>query len=86
MKDDPRPVFGQTQEALGLRRFLLGPVQGERWGLFKVNGQWMLWSTTPQHPEVFPPPEGAGVDGGGIENIPATATQWVGESRADSTK
>jgi IS5 family transposase len=33
------PVFGQTKEARGLRRFLLR-------GLTKVNGEWMLWGTT----------------------------------------
>ena len=33
------PVFGQTKEARGLRRFLLR-------GLAKVNGEWMLWGTT----------------------------------------
>jgi transposase len=33
------PVFGQTKEARGLRRFLLR-------GLEKVNGEWLLWGTT----------------------------------------
>ena len=33
------PVFGQTKEARGMRRFLLR-------GLEKVNGEWSLWSTT----------------------------------------
>ena len=33
------PVFGQTKEARGLRRFLLR-------GLAKVNGEWLLWGTT----------------------------------------
>ena len=33
------PVFGQTKEARGLRRFLLR-------GLAKVNGEWMLWGMT----------------------------------------
>ena len=33
------PVFGQTKEVRGLRRFLLR-------GLAKVNGEWMLWGTT----------------------------------------
>ena len=33
------PVFGQTKEARGLRRFLLR-------GLTKVNGEWMLWGMT----------------------------------------
>ena len=32
------PVFGQTKEARGLRRFLLR-------GLEKVNGEWSLWCT-----------------------------------------
>jgi IS5 family transposase len=38
-KTIPEPVFGQTKEARGLRRFLLR-------GLEKVNGEWTLWSTT----------------------------------------
>jgi transposase len=33
------PVFGQTKEARGLRRFLLR-------GLAKVNGEWLLWGMT----------------------------------------
>ncbi len=33
------PVFGQTKEARGLRRFLLR-------GLEMVNGEWLLWGTT----------------------------------------
>jgi hypothetical protein len=33
------PVFGQTKECRGLRRFLLR-------GLEKVNGEWALWSLT----------------------------------------
>jgi transposase len=33
------PVFGQTKEGRGLRRFLLR-------GLEKVNGEWLLWGTT----------------------------------------
>jgi len=33
------PVFGQTKESRGLRRFLLR-------GLEKVNGEWLLWGTT----------------------------------------
>jgi hypothetical protein len=33
------PVFGQTKEARGLRRFLLR-------GLEKLNGEWQLWGTT----------------------------------------
>jgi hypothetical protein len=33
------PVFGQTKEARGLRRFLLR-------GLTKVNGEWLLWGMT----------------------------------------
>jgi hypothetical protein len=33
------PVFGQTKECRGLRRFLLR-------GLQKVNGEWALWSLT----------------------------------------
>jgi transposase len=33
------PVFGQTKEARGLRRFLLR-------GLAKVSGEWLLWGTT----------------------------------------
>jgi transposase len=33
------PVFGQTKEARGLRRFLLR-------GLQKVNGEWLLWGMT----------------------------------------
>jgi len=33
------PVFGQTKETRGLRRFLLR-------GLEKVNGDWTLWGTT----------------------------------------
>ncbi len=33
------PVFGQTKEGRGLRRFLLR-------GLEKVNGEWQLWCTT----------------------------------------
>ena len=33
------PVFGQTKEVRGLRRFLLR-------GLTKVNGEWMLWGKT----------------------------------------
>ena len=33
------PVFGQTKEGRGLRRFLLR-------GLEKVNGEWWLWGTT----------------------------------------
>jgi transposase len=33
------PVFGQTKEARGLRRFLLR-------GLTKVNGEWLLWGLT----------------------------------------
>jgi transposase len=33
------PVFGQTKEVRGLRRFLLR-------GLVKVNGEWLLWGTT----------------------------------------
>ena len=33
------PVFGQTKEGRGLRRFLLR-------GLEKVNGEWLLWDTT----------------------------------------
>ena len=33
------PVFGQTKEARGLRRFLLR-------GLTKVNGEWMLRGVT----------------------------------------
>ncbi|MCS5699167.1 transposase [Cyanobium sp. FGCU-52] len=33
------PVFGQTKECRGLRRFLLR-------GLEKVNGEWLLWGTT----------------------------------------
>jgi transposase len=33
------PVFGQTKEARGLRRFLLR-------GLDKVNGEWTLWGMT----------------------------------------
>ena len=36
---DPQPVFGQTKEVRGLRRFLLR-------GLTKVNGEWMLWGMT----------------------------------------
>ena len=33
------PVFGQTKEGRGLRRFLLR-------GLEKVDGEWLLWGTT----------------------------------------
>ena len=33
------PVFGQTKEARGLRRFLLR-------GLTKVDGEWLLWGMT----------------------------------------
>ena len=33
------PVFGQTKEGRGLRRFLLR-------GLEKVNGEWLLWGAT----------------------------------------
>jgi len=33
------PVFCQTKEARGLRRFLLR-------GLTKVNGEWLLWGIT----------------------------------------
>ena len=33
------PVFGQTKEGRGLRRFLLR-------GLEKVNGEWLFWGTT----------------------------------------
>ena len=33
------PVFGQTKEGRGLRRFLMR-------GLEKVNGEWLLWGTT----------------------------------------
>jgi hypothetical protein len=33
------PVFGQTKEGRGLRRFLLR-------GLEKVNGEWLLWGMT----------------------------------------
>ena len=33
------PVFGQTKECRGLRRFLLR-------GLQKVNGEWALWCMT----------------------------------------
>jgi hypothetical protein len=33
------PVFGQTKEGRGLRRFLLR-------GLEKVNGEWQLWGAT----------------------------------------
>ncbi len=33
------PVFGQTKECRGLRRFLLR-------GLEKVNGEWLLWGMT----------------------------------------
>jgi len=33
------PVFGQTKEARGLRRFLLR-------GLSKVKGEWLLWGLT----------------------------------------
>jgi transposase len=33
------PVFGQTKEGRGLRRFLLR-------GLGKVDGEWLLWGTT----------------------------------------
>ena len=39
LKTIVEPVFGQTKEARGLRRFLLR-------GLAKVNGEWMLWGTT----------------------------------------
>jgi hypothetical protein len=35
----PEPVFGQTKETRGLRRFLLRALE-------KVNGEWMLWGTT----------------------------------------
>ena len=38
-KTIPEPVFGQTKEARGLRRFLLR-------GLEKVNGEWTMWCTT----------------------------------------
>jgi len=38
-KTIPEPVFGQTKEGRGLRRFLMR-------GLEKVNGEWTLWSTT----------------------------------------
>jgi len=38
-KTTVEPVFGQTKEARGLRRFLLR-------GLEKVNGEWLLWGTT----------------------------------------
>jgi hypothetical protein len=38
-KTIPEPVFGQTKEARGLRRFLLR-------GLEKVNGEWTLWCAT----------------------------------------
>ena len=38
-KTIPEPVFGQTKEGRGLRRFLMP-------GLEKVNGEWTLWSTT----------------------------------------
>jgi hypothetical protein len=33
------PVFGQTKEGRGLRRFLLR-------GLEKVKGEWLFWGTT----------------------------------------
>jgi len=33
------PVFGQTKEGRGLRRFLLR-------GLAKVNSEWLLWGIT----------------------------------------
>jgi hypothetical protein len=33
------PVFGQTKEARGLRRFLLR-------GLEKVNSEWTIWGMT----------------------------------------
>jgi hypothetical protein len=38
-KTIPEPVFGQTKEVRGLRRFLMR-------GLEKVNGEWTLWCTT----------------------------------------
>lgn len=38
-KTIPEPVFGQTKEARGLRRFLLR-------GLENVNGEWTMWCTT----------------------------------------
>ncbi|MFN9644160.1 MAG: transposase, partial [Cyanobacteriota bacterium] len=38
-KTIPEPVFGQTKEVRGLRRFLMR-------GLEKVNGEWALWCTT----------------------------------------
>jgi transposase len=38
-KTTVEPVFGQTKEVRGLRRFLLR-------GLVKVNGEWLLWGTT----------------------------------------
>ena len=38
-KTIPEPVFGQTKEARGLRRFLMR-------GLEKVNGEWTMWCTT----------------------------------------
>jgi hypothetical protein len=38
-KTTPEPVFGQTKEVWGLRRFLMR-------GLEKVNGEWSLWFMT----------------------------------------
>jgi hypothetical protein len=38
-KTIPEPVFGQTNEARGLRRFLMR-------GLEKVNGEWTMWCAT----------------------------------------
>ncbi len=38
-KTTPEPVFGQTKEVRGLRRFLMR-------GLEKVKGEWSLWCMT----------------------------------------